>query len=157
MPLVSVITNIGFDHTEFLGDTLLTIASEKAGIIKEGVPVVTGETKPEIVDFFREVVQQRNTTLQVVPQILTVKAGEGTLEGQSFLINDQSFFIPLLGSHQLSNVASAYAALIVLQEHGWEISAGQIRRGFRHTVWPGRMEVVSHSPLLIVDGAHNEM
>ena len=130
-PLVSVITNIAFDHQQYLGDTLAKIAAEKAGIIKPGVPVVTA-AEGEALDVIRRVCAEQNAPLTVVT------AGENRT--------------PLVGRHQAINCAVAEAAL---RASSLKITDEQMRTGFLRTRWPGRFEIVRCKPLTILDGAHN--
>ncbi len=155
VPEVSVITRIGFDHEKFLGDTLLKIAQEKAGIIKRGVPVVTYEKKPDILHLLKTTAQQQSAQLYVVSEQLKTTFLEETLESERFQIGENIFTTPLLGRHQIENAATAYMALEVLRSKGWKISTEDMTQGFKHVRWPGRMQVISQKPLILVDGAHN--
>lgn len=130
-PLVSVITNIGFDHTQYLGHSLAEIAAEKAGIIKPGVPVVTA-AEGEALEVIRQVCAERGAPLTVV------RGGVNRT--------------PLLGPHQAINCAVAEAAL---RASGLKITEEQMQRGLAQTHWPGRFEIVRQKPLTILDGAHN--
>lgn len=130
-PLVSIITNVAFDHTEYLGDTLPKIAAEKAGIIKPRVPVVTA-AEGEALEVIRRVCTEQQAPLTVVT------AGTNRT--------------PLIGPHQALNCAVAETALRLC---GLRITEPQIRLGLARTRWPGRFEIVRRNPLLILDGAHN--
>lgn len=130
-PLVSIITNIGFDHTQYLGDTLAKIAAEKAGIIKPGIPVVTA-AHGEALDVIRRVCAEQNAPLTVVTNGINRT--------------------PLVGAHQAMNCAVAEAAL---RASGLKITDRQMRDGLARTRWPGRFDIVRRDPLLILDGAHN--
>jgi dihydrofolate synthase/folylpolyglutamate synthase len=132
-PLVSVITNIGFDHMQYLGDTLASIAAEKAGIIKPGIPVVTGSREPEALHVIRETAAEQGCRLTEVREPL-------------------DWEIPLAGPHQRWNCAIAVAAL---QASGLPVTMEQMREGVRVTRWPGRFQVVRENPTVILDGAHN--
>lgn len=127
-PLVAVITNIGFDHMQYLGDTLEQIAGEKAGIIKPGVPVVTAAAG-------------------VALDVLRRAAGNLTI-----VTPDHPYTPPLLGAHQVLNTATAVAAL---RASGLKISDDHIRQGLPRTRWPGRFQVVGQNPVVVLDGAHN--
>lgn len=130
-PLVSVITNIAFDHMQYLGDTLAKIAAEKAGIIKPGIPVVTA-AEGEALEVIRQVCAEQNAPLTVVT------VGENRT--------------PLIGPHQAINCAVAETSL---RATGLKITAEQMRTGLARTRWPGRFEIVRQQPLTILDGAHN--
>ncbi len=130
-PLVSVITNVAFDHMQYLGPTLAQIAGEKAGIIKPGRPVVTG-ADGEALDVIRQVAADLSAPLTVV-------AGG---------VNRTS----LLGQHQARNCAVAEAALRV---SGLKINPEQLQAGLAQTRWPGRFQIVRSQPVVVLDGAHN--
>ena len=156
-PLVSVITNIGLDHMEQLGHSLPAIAREKAGIIKAGVPVVTGETKAEVLDVFREVAGRQKTMVHTVQEELSYIIERADLDGQ--VVKTQGVLpghwpISLLGEHQAQNAATALLAVQMVQEH-LRMTEQAIQSGMKKAVWPGRLEVISQQPLVVIDGAHN--
>jgi dihydrofolate synthase / folylpolyglutamate synthase len=150
-----VITTIGFDHEKFLGNTLEQIAYEKAGIIKSGVPVVTGEKKSDILKLLKTVAEKQSAKLHVVSQELEVTFFKETLESQDFQIGRIVHTISLLGRHQIDNAATAFLTIEVLRQQGWDVSDEDIKKGLTQTRWPGRMQIVSREPLIVVDGAHN--
>lgn len=158
---VSIITNVGLDHMDYLGTTLSEIAREKAGIIKQGGIVITGADKPEALEVIERVCQQKGATLYRLgrdihfKEVLLSQEG-GELDwvglGQSY----QRLKIPLLGRHQLINTSLAVAAIEAARRHrGLKVTEGQIREGLAKVFWPGRLEVVYNHPLVILDGAHN--
>jgi dihydrofolate synthase/folylpolyglutamate synthase len=160
-PAVSVITRIDFDHENFLGHSLQEIAGEKAGILKEGVPVVVAEQHAEA----REVILARARELHC-PVIETAAAyriensvmEEGCARALvTRIATDQSMEIApqLKGGFQLQNAATALAATHVLQRQGFAIPAEAIRKGIATTVWPGRLEKLHSLPDVYLDGAHN--
>lgn len=155
VPEVAVLTNIGLDHTDFLGDTLEKIAQTKAGIIKEGGSVVAYPSTPSVEAVLAQICQQRHAQLQVVDfsQINSISHG---LTGQVFDYGSRKALeLPLLGEHQLHNAAVALSVLDILQQKGWQIMEEQIRAGLKTVSWPGRFHVVGQDPLFIVDGGHN--
>jgi len=158
-PELSIITNIGFDHMEVLGDTLGKIAFEKAGIIKPQVPVITAVEGEEPFGVISEVAKQHNAPLLLLGQDFDVKPASRDLFGQTFTFVDQdtslNLSLALLGQHQLHNAALAVKAALKLKNWGWAISHSDIERGLAEARWPGRFEVMRRSPLLIMDGAHN--
>lgn len=158
-PSVCVITSVSLDHTAILGDTLEQIAGEKAGIIKPGCSVVVGPQQPEALAVILTVCEQRQAFPVIVGQDITWQAGGRDSTGQSFLIRgrleEYQLRMPLLGTHQLENAASAVAALESLREQGYSISEEAFAEGFAGVSWPCRMEVLGQSPLLVADGAHN--
>lgn len=156
---VCVITSISMDHTAILGDTLEQIAGEKAGIIKPGSSVIVGPQQPAAQAVIMSVCEQRQAHPLFVGHDITWQAGERDSAGQSFMIRSKSgeyhLQMPLLGAHQLENAASAVATLESLTEQGYSIPVQAFAEGFASVSWPCRMEVLSQSPLVVADGAHN--
>ena len=153
-PEICIITNIGLDHTQYLGPTLGEIALEKAGIIKTGVPVISGVGAGEAGDVVAAHAQRQSAPHIVVAQ--EIKTQDLGLRGlrQIARLNDHEYALGLLGSHQVANAACALAALQRL----WldpPLSTESIARGLESTRWPGRFEIVSEKPLTVIDGAHN--
>lgn len=158
-PLVTVITTVSLEHTQVLGNTVEEIAREKAGIIKEGVPVVTmaGGGALEVLE---DTCRHRNAPLYRLGVQFGAEKINGSIKGQSFnykgLYRDYSdMYIPLLGSYQVDNAALSLAALELLTEKGFSLSEQSVRSGLAATEWPGRLEVMRRSPLVVLDGAHN--
>ena len=170
-PAVSVITSISLDHVATLGGTLEEIASEKAGIIKPGRPVVSAPQRPEVLDVFRDAARRREAPLFEVDagdavmvrqahHERTASARSTTTSGQRATIRGLSgsydVDLPLLGDHQLENAATAVVAVEMLSGRGVPVSAEAIVEGLRRVRWPGRLEVLSRAgPTVVVDGAHN--
>lgn len=155
-PKVSVITSLSYDHTAVLGNTLTLIAGEKAGIIKEGVPVVSSPQKDEALAVLERVAREKNSPLTLVGRDVKFEALEASLNGQVFKLqpsNLPTFNIPLLGSHQIENAVIAYTAL---KASGITITDEQIQKGFSQVKWPARFEVVRRDPPVIFDSAHNQ-
>ncbi len=142
-PEVSIITNIGLDHMQFLGDTLEKIAAEKGGIIKDGIPVVIGETVPETKSVFKKLAAERNA------EIIFAE-----LMGTSSYISD------LKGNYQQKNIKTVLAGLRVLQKKGWHISEENIVNGLSNTIkntgLMGRWQVLGEIPKVICDTGHNK-
>ncbi len=156
IPKVSVITSLSYDHTAVLGNTLTLIAGEKAGIIKDGVPVVSSPQKDEALEVLERVAKEKNSQLTLVGRDVKFEALEASLNGQVFNLqpsNLPTFNIPLLGSHQIENAATAYTAL---KASGIPINDEQIQKGFSQVKWPARFEVVRRDPPVIFDSAHNQ-
>ncbi|MBV6396076.1 MAG: Dihydrofolate synthase/folylpolyglutamate synthase [Anaerolineales bacterium] len=158
-PNVAVITSLSMDHTTVLGDTLAKIAGEKAGIIKEGVPVVASPQKPEALDVLERIAREKHAPLTLVGRDVTFEMLSSSLEGQSFRLNDNverltlNVQLPLLGSHQVVNAATAYAAL---KASRLTISNAALQKGFSRVKWRARFEVARREPPLIFDSAHND-
>lgn len=157
-PLVSVITNVGLDHTEFLGDTKEKIAFEKAGVIKSGVPVVTSERQKSVLSVIRAAALTHRATLHQAHQDSSVEKLSSSWDGQRVEVRgvwQGQLHLPLLGDHQLENLAAALTALHALRRQDIDISWEQIERGIESTRWAGRLDVLSREPLIVLDGAHN--
>jgi dihydrofolate synthase/folylpolyglutamate synthase len=152
-PKVSVITSLSYDHTAVLGDTLTLIAGEKAGIIKQGVPVVSSPQKDEALAVLERVAKLNNAELTLVGREVKFELVESSLEGQTINVERLTLNVPLLGSHQIENAATAYAAL---RASGIPITDEQIQKGFSQVQWRARFEVVRRDPPVIFDSAHNQ-
>jgi dihydrofolate synthase/folylpolyglutamate synthase len=156
MPLVSVITNVALDHQAHLGRTVAEIAFEKAGIIKPGVPVVTGRLTADAATVIERVAEERGAPLT---RLGTEVRGDGvspadfTFIGRTWTIEHLSS--PLQGRHQVENAVCALAALEYVSMLGVRVGEDAVRRGCAAVHWEGRLEVLEPHPLLIVDGAHN--
>jgi len=158
-PEVSIITSISLDHTEVLGDTLAKIAGEKAGIIKPGGTVVMSPQVDEAAQAITATCLERGAWLIKVGSDVTWRSLGFTGNRQRLQVkgrlNSYKLSIPLLGQYQLENAAVAVAALEVLTEKGFKISRHNITQGLAQVEWPGRLQVLSKHPMLVVDGAHN--
>jgi dihydrofolate synthase/folylpolyglutamate synthase len=162
-PVVSVITSISYDHTLLLGDTLTQIAGEKAGIIKPGIPLVVSPQEEEARLVIDQVARERSSPLLQVGKDILYEPISHSLEGQTIRVwpsngtpkNPLTLSIPLLGTHQAVNAATAYAALQIYNRDGLVIDQVAIKRGFAKAFWPGRFEIVQYSPPVILDCAHN--
>lgn len=156
---VCVITSLNLDHTEILGDTVAKIAAEKAGIIKPSCIVVSSSQVSEAAKVIRQVCQQQGARLIQVGEDITWQKTGGDLHLQALTVKGKTgnyhLAIPLLGDHQLENAATALAALEALVCLGAKISAQDIVQGFGQVSWPGRLQILSHEPMIVVDGAHN--
>ena len=154
-PEVAVITNIGLDHTDVLGNTLEEIAATKAGIFKDGGHAVIYRGTEGVEKVFEDVCAQRNIQLKKA-NFDGLKLHSHGLTGQIFDCGDRKQLqLPLLGVHQLKNAAVVLGIIDTLKEKGWNISEQNIRDGLRLASWPGRFDIVGHDPLFIIDGGHN--
>ena len=154
-PLVTVITNVALDHQEYLGNTIKEIAREKAGVVKEHVPVVTG-AKGESLDIIKAAAV--NTALYALDKHFTYKKKSEQLmwyRGIRMTYDDLS--VALRGDHQLFNAALALCALEILSPAGFPVKEYAVRKGLASVQWPARLELVRKpgKPLVLIDGAHN--
>lgn len=166
-PLLSVITSISMDHMAFLGTTLSEITAQKAGIIKEGCPVVTARQEPEVYEVLKKVCREKHTDLVVADGRNGERAAEAEPAGgirnlryaDGYLVFDWEEFadlqLSLLGAYQPENAVCAIQAIHRLNGLEFCIGDDTIRAALRNTVWPGRFEVISRSPFIVIDGAHN--
>ena len=154
-PECAVITALGMDHVRELGPTLAEIASAKAGIIKPGSPVVSYGGAPEADAVIARAAARQNAPLTVVDFAkLNVRGGD--LDGVNFDFDGlENIRLPLIGSYQPKNAAVAITALRVLRQRGWNIPESAIRQGLEQVSWPGRFELLRHSPAFLLDGSHN--
>ena len=154
-PACAVITALGMDHVKELGPTLADIAAAKAGIIKPGCPVVSYGGAPEADAVLRRVAAQQNAPLTEV-DFAKLQITGGDLDAVTFSFDGlDGVRLPLIGSYQPRNAALAITALRVLRQHGWNIPESAIRTGLEQVSWPGRFELLRHSPAFVLDGSHN--
>ncbi|EGL5068501.1 bifunctional folylpolyglutamate synthase/dihydrofolate synthase [Listeria monocytogenes] len=157
VPLVSVITTIGMDHMEFLGDTIEQIASEKAGIIKPGIPVVSGAIQKEAQEVIAEIAAKNKSNVTQLNKAFFMHNENGNITYKTIYGEEISnLSIGLFGLHQLNNAAVAIKVLQYLNTFStFEIDLAAIRRGLEKAFWPGRMEKIISNPFIMLDGAHN--
>ena len=155
VPEVAVITNIGLDHTEYLGDTIEKIAETKSGIFKENGRAVVYRGAPSVEAVFERVCAEKHVSLKKADfDSLVLKSH--SLSGQVFdCASRKNLTLPLLGDHQLHNAAVVLAVADTLIEKGWKITEQNIYDGIRDVRWPGRFDIVCRKPLFIIDGGHN--
>ena len=155
VPEVAVITNIGLDHTEYLGDTVEKIAETKSGIFKPHGHAVVYRSTPSVEAVYERVCAERDVSLRKADfDGLVLKAH--TLEGQVFDCGSRkNLVLPLLGDHQLHNASVVLSIADTLIGEGWKISEQNIYDGIRDVRWPGRFDIVCRKPLFIIDGGHN--
>ena len=154
-PEVAVITNIGLDHTDYLGDTVEKIAETKAGIFKNNGHAVVYRGTPGVEAVYEKVCAERNISLKKA-DFDSLNLRSHSLEGQVFDCGSRKeLFLPLLGDHQLHNASVVLSIADTLIEIGWNISEQNIRDGIRDVSWPGRFDIVGRDPLFIIDGGHN--
>jgi dihydrofolate synthase/folylpolyglutamate synthase len=153
-PAATAITSIGLDHMEFLGPTLESIAAEKAGILKRGVPAVLGPLPPAA----RAVIEAR--ALEIGAPLAETAPAESPAWDPvrrltTFRWRGTPFAVALPGLHQAANAALALDLLRVLSTHGWDLPGAAVRRAFETVRWPARFEILAHDPPLVLDGGHN--
>lgn len=154
-PEAVAMMSISLDHTAWLGDTVEQIAREKSGVIKEGGRVVLyPEQKPTVTAIIQEACRQHGGEL-VIPSMEDVRPVRETIEGTEFQAGGLTLLTPFLGGHQLKNASVVLEVVKILRQRGFEISDQALVRGFANAFIPARMEVLSHSPLCLLDGGHN--
>jgi dihydrofolate synthase/folylpolyglutamate synthase len=160
-PILSVITTIGLDHMAILGDTIEQIAFEKAGIIKSGVPVITGVQQEEAIEVIAKKAKEKMARLYLINKNFSILASQSTAEGEFFTYQSerttyQHLFITMKGSHQVLNASLAVKAIEYLQTYlSVQIEEIHIRAGLEKMYWIGRFEKLQDKPTIIIDGAHN--
>ncbi len=155
-PIVSVITRIGYDHTNVLGKTLVQIAKEKAGIIHAGGYVVLSSQRPAALKVIKEKVRATKSKYYETAKELNVEYVKSNLSGSEFVITDfGKSRIRLLGKHQIENATTALAVLDFLKKKDSRITDQGIKNGFKKVRIPARCQIISRSPLIMIDGAHN--
>lgn len=154
-PLCTAIACIGYDHMQYLGNSLSEIAAEKCGILKEGVPsVIYGEQPPEALEVIREKCREKNVpmTIAPLPEITAASHVGTTFSAEEY----EELFLPLAGAHMAKNACVTLAIIDVLRKKGIEIPDAAIYRGFQAVRHRGRFETIGEAPLFILDGAHND-
>ena len=157
-PAVACVTTIELEHTDKLGDTLAAIAAEKAGIVKAGRPVVVGALAPEAEAVVLAHAHAVGAPARVLGRDFGAALRSADLDGLSLHLRDGDFAVdatlPLLGVHHAANAALAVACVRALRAHGDATLADAVRRGFASALLPGRVEVLSRAPWIVVDAAH---
>lgn len=160
-PILTGITTIGLDHVALLGDTLESIAEQKAGIIKQGIPLVTGRIVPDALAVIDRIAEGKDVPRLDYGKDYQVCHQESVVTGEVFdytsVVRQGRFKTGLLGLHQIENAGMAIALLDnFCQEDGRELASDHLlAQALEETSWPGRLEIVSRDPLIILDGAHN--
>lgn len=161
-PIVSLITNVGMDHTDILGDSLEGIAREKAGIIKPGVPVVSCAGQPSVIALLKETAKEKGSTLYLLGEQFEYDGSADGLSAQTQSIHFKGPFrtmdleLSMLGKHQCTNAAGVMMVLEVLRQYmAFVLEDEQVLAGFKNAFWAGRLEQVAEQPRIVLDGAHN--
>lgn len=154
-PKVAIITQLGMDHTETLGNTLEEIAAQKGGIVKEGTPTVMALQEPSAVAVVQQICDKHHAPLALADperlRVLDASVAGQTLEDREY----GKLVLPLAGAHQRKNAANVLEAVAMLRTQGYRISDDDVREGIAKTVWPARFERLSTAPDFILDGGHN--
>ncbi len=153
-PKVAVITNIGLEHTEYLGHTLTEIASAKGGIIKYGCQVVCYDSERETMRTLKQICVSQHASCHISREE-DLQSLSHSLDGQSFLWKGKRYELSLLGAHQLRNAAVVLETVDILRSQGRDIPEEAVCRGLREVRWPARFEILWREPLFILDGGHN--
>jgi dihydrofolate synthase/folylpolyglutamate synthase len=143
------------EHQFFLGSRLLDIAAEKAGIIKEGIDVLTGATQSPVVNLIKSVCEEKKAPLWRIGNDMRYRTTGSGFHYRGIRRRFNGLNMGLKGGFQARNTALALAVIELLEDKGFKISHRDIREGLKSTVWPGRMQVVAKDPTIILDGAHN--
>lgn len=154
-PEVAVITAIGLDHMQYLGDTVEKIAAEKAGIIKRGSAAVVAAQQQSIIDVIAARCAQEEVPLTVADPAQLFSDCRTTLDGERFCYRGKEMLLSLIGVHQRQNAAAAVETAQRLAARGWKISPEAIQKGLQSARWAGRFELMQREPVFIVDGGHN--
>ena len=161
-PVLTAITSIGLDHVALLGPDLASIAREKAGIIKPGIPLLLGDLDPEADQVIEDIANSQQAPMFTYGRDYQVWLGASHLSGQSFIYQSSkrikaSYRVALLGHHQAGNAALAISICDVLfEKEGRELLSRElVDEALRQVVWPGRLEMICQKPLILLDGAHN--
>lgn len=158
-PEMSIITNIGLEHTEFLGNTLQLIAGEKAGIIKSNTPVVIGEYLDETKNIFAEKATEKNSSIYFASDNFKAESQERDIDFQHFQVNQQTFAMDLLGKYQAKNLCTVLQSVNVLRDRGFVLESDKTVKALsqvqKSTGLRGRWETVGRNPQIVADTAHN--
>jgi len=158
-PEVSAITRIGLEHTNYLGSTIQDIAREKAGIIKKGVSVITCERKPEALSVIAGICEKKGAPLRRMGKDFDVNEVNQSLNGTAFDYSGRHTYralrTKLLGAYQAENAGAAIAIVEELAERNLLVTEEEIRKGLLASKWPGRLDIVSRDPMIMLDGSHN--
>lgn len=161
-PLASIITSIGMDHTSILGDTLEEIAFEKAGIIKNGVALISAVKQSEAREVIRNQAESKKAPIYQLGDDFVITKSESLQKGETFSLKTafsemNDLHINMIGHHQIENASLAVMTCLYLNQfYSFMIEEIDIRLGLKEAFWPGRLEVIQEYPLIVMDGAHNE-
>ena len=155
-PLITVITNVAKDHLQILGERVDDIAKEKAGIVKHGVPLISGVTQPAVIQILEATCKEKEASLYLAGRDFRgekIATRAFNFHGRQWHLGDVR--LGVTGSFQIENATMALGALETLEEKGYRVTEESIFQGLARVRWPGRLEIVRESPWIILDGAHN--
>ena len=154
-PVLSVITSISIDHTDYLGDAVCDVAENKCGIIKEDIPVLSYMYQPDdAFEVIKRVADEKNSPLKIATDEC-LKINNMNLFGSDFTYCGEDYHTSLVGEYQVYNAITAISACEMLNNAGFRVSAENVKNALKHAKWPARFEILSHEPLVIADGSHN--
>ncbi len=161
-PILTVITDIGFDHTKTLGKTLKSIAYEKAGIWKSDAPCVCGVKSSRVRGYLKQYSKEKTVSIRFTEDTVNISEVSVTGEGSTFnaetaLSRYENLYLNLIGEHQMHNAAVVLLAVDELKKLGWKVSSQAVYNGLGKVDWPGRLQILGRHPLQLVDAAHNLM
>lgn len=161
-PAVCAITSISLDHVKLLGDSIASIAIEKGGIIKEGVPIICAPQHPEALTELEDIATARKAPFRLVSRDWRVSRLPSRHQGEFFVISptekphaQAEYSVPLYGAHQVENAAVAVAITDELSKQGWSVGTDAVRKGLEQVNWPARCQIVPGDPTIVLDCAHN--
>ncbi len=154
-PLVSVITSISYDHVKLLGDTLKKIAYQKAGIIKNKIPVVLSSNNNKDVEEVVEQEAEKNNSKLIIPDINECKIINQDIKGTNFVYKGNEYYIGMIGSHQIINAMTVIEMIEILKQENFNIKQENILNALKKVSVPARVEHISKNPNIIIDGSHN--
>ena len=156
-PILTVITSISYDHVGILGNTLREIATEKAGIIKEGIPLVLYPVEEEAKEAILNVANMKNCEVNFVEsnEAEFIRVSKEKRIYQIIRYNNEEYKLPLLGTHQVINFSVVMKIIELLGRLGYKVTNKNVKVALENVVWKGRMEVISNNPYVLLDGAHN--
>jgi dihydrofolate synthase/folylpolyglutamate synthase len=159
-PLISIITGISIDHREYLGNTIEAIAREKAGIIKNNIPVITGKLNSKSKEIIRKIAERRNSEFFYSPEVTKIKISEKLETGLNFKYGNNDFYFPVIGDYQKINISTATTSLkILFKRENLLINNILLSEGFQNLIknsnFYGRFQIIKDSPKIIIDVSHN--
>ncbi len=155
-PEISIISNIALEHQSYLGNTIAQIAGEKAGIIKESIPVVSGARQKSAKDVIKNIAAKHSAPLYFLGDDFQIRKTQKETFSYFGLEKEwHNMHSGLAGEHQIDNAAIVLAVCEILVSKGLSLPLSKIREGLLNTQWPGRLEIICQSPIVILDGAHN--